>query len=139
MTVLHSLNSGFRSLIWQIAFPVFFVGNLDARLANSCAFTDPPEAQSSEISQYFLVKSFETGKWAAETCSACTACTSISRRGAPPRQCAALAQSVEHIIRNDGVRGSNPLSGTTHSQNRECDSEARISAAFGLATVHVGY
>ena len=28
-------------------------------------------------------------------------------------KCAALAQSVEHIIRNDGVRGSNPLSGTT--------------------------
>ncbi len=27
-------------------------------------------------------------------------------------KCAALAQSVEHIIRNDGVRGSNPLSGT---------------------------
>ena len=25
---------------------------------------------------------------------------------------AALAQLVEHIIRNDGVRGSNPLSGT---------------------------
>ena len=30
-----------------------------------------------------------------------------------PAKCAALAQSVEHIIRNDGVRGSNPLSGTT--------------------------
>ena len=30
-------------------------------------------------------------------------------------KCAALAQSVEHIIRNDGVRGSNPLSGTTTS------------------------
>jgi hypothetical protein len=29
------------------------------------------------------------------------------------RECAALAQLVEHIIRNDGVRGSNPLSGTT--------------------------
>jgi hypothetical protein len=27
---------------------------------------------------------------------------------------AALAQVVEHIIRNDGVRGSSPLSGTTH-------------------------
>ena len=26
---------------------------------------------------------------------------------------AALAQSVEHIIRNDGVTGSNPVSGTT--------------------------
>jgi hypothetical protein len=29
------------------------------------------------------------------------------------RRWAALAQLVEHIIRNDGVRGSNPLSGTT--------------------------
>jgi hypothetical protein len=26
---------------------------------------------------------------------------------------AALAQSVEHIIRNDGVVGSNPISGTS--------------------------
>ncbi len=31
------------------------------------------------------------------------------------RSYAALAQVVEHIIRNDGVRGSSPLSGTTHS------------------------
>jgi hypothetical protein len=30
-----------------------------------------------------------------------------------PRWRAALAQSVEHIIRNDGVRCSNHLSGTT--------------------------
>ena len=29
------------------------------------------------------------------------------------RSYAALAQVVEHIIRNDGVRGSSPLSGTT--------------------------
>lgn len=34
------------------------------------------------------------------------------------RRNAALAQLVEHIIRNDGVRGSNPLSGTTHSRPR---------------------
>ena len=27
-------------------------------------------------------------------------------------QCAAIAQPVEHIIRNDGVRGSNPFCGT---------------------------
>ncbi len=32
----------------------------------------------------------------------------------PFRAYAALAQVVEHIIRNDGVRGSSPLSGTTH-------------------------
>ena len=31
---------------------------------------------------------------------------------------AALAQSVEHIIRNDGVRGSNPLSGTNLSTGK---------------------
>ena len=31
----------------------------------------------------------------------------------PFRSYAALAQVVEHIIRNDGVRGSSPLSGTT--------------------------
>jgi hypothetical protein len=30
-------------------------------------------------------------------------------------QIAALAQSVEHIIRNDGVVGSNPISGTSFS------------------------
>ncbi len=29
---------------------------------------------------------------------------------------AALAQSVEHIIRNDGVTGSNPVSGTILSE-----------------------
>ena len=33
------------------------------------------------------------------------------------RSSAALAQSVEHIIRNDGVRCSNHLSGTTFFQN----------------------
>ena len=32
-----------------------------------------------------------------------------------PGSRAALAQSVEHIIRNDGVTGSNPVSGTTAS------------------------
>ena len=48
---------------------------------------------------------------------------SISRRGIIPRQCAALAQSVEHIIRNDGVRGSNPLSGTTHSRDCQTDGD----------------
>ena len=37
-----------------------------------------------------------------------------TRRAAGNRQrSAALAQSVEHIIRNDGVTGSNPVSGTT--------------------------
>ena len=41
------------------------------------------------------------------------------RLGPPHRQpqgrqiCAALAQLVEHIIRNDGVTGSSPVSGTT--------------------------
>ena len=30
-----------------------------------------------------------------------------------PARHAALAQLVEHIIRNDGVTGSNPVSGTT--------------------------
>jgi hypothetical protein len=31
----------------------------------------------------------------------------------PPKTSAALAQPVEHIIRNDGVVGSNPISGTS--------------------------
>jgi hypothetical protein len=35
-----------------------------------------------------------------------------------PKPSAALAQSVEHIIRNDGVVGSNPISGTSfHNKN----------------------
>ena len=74
---LHSPNCVRRSLICQIAFPVFFVGNLDAKMADSCAFGDPQEAWKSEIFQYFLVNLPRTGKWAAETCGACTACTSI--------------------------------------------------------------
>jgi hypothetical protein len=34
---------------------------------------------------------------------------------APLRKRAAIAQSVEHIIRNDGVAGSNPVCGTSFS------------------------
>ena len=38
----------------------------------------------------------------------------ISPKPVPvPVSNAALAQVVEHIIRNDGVRGSSPLSGTS--------------------------
>src|SRR4051812_47376761 len=37
-------------------------------------------------------------------------------RGAPSPGNAALAQLVEHIIRNDGVNGSSPLSGTGGNQ-----------------------
>ncbi len=36
------------------------------------------------------------------------------------RAIAALAQLVEHIIRNDGVRGSNPLSGTSFNHLDVC-------------------
>ena len=35
-----------------------------------------------------------------------------SGSGLQSMRSAALAQSVEHIIRNDGVTGSNPVSGT---------------------------
>ena len=45
------------------------------------------------------------------------------------RRRAALAQLVEHIIRNDGVTGSNPVSGTTFSQGK---SDAINGKAFRL-------
>ena len=51
----------------------------------------------------------------------------ISRKYA--RQ-AALAQVVEHIIRNDGVRGSSPLSGTTQSLKIRLAPGAGDKAAF---------
>ncbi len=40
------------------------------------------------------------------------------RPGPGPGDAAALAQLVEHIIRNDGVTGSNPVSGTTTSTKK---------------------
>ena len=43
---------------------------------------------------------------------------------ANPSRSAALAQVVEHIIRNDGVRGSSPLSGTTTFSLDFCGIEA---------------
>ena len=54
-----------------------------------------------------------------------------TRPRAGSRQCsAALAQSVEHIIRNDGVRGSNPLSGTNPSAGK--------SSGLGGSTFRLG-
>ncbi len=41
---------------------------------------------------------------------------------------AALAQLVEHRIRNAGARGSNPLSGTTHFPVSE-----RLCTCFDMA------
>ena len=40
---------------------------------------------------------------------------------------AAVAQLVEHVIRNDGVGGSSPLSGTTFSSQIERDQIGRVS------------
>ena len=74
--------------------------------------------QDSAIFQFFLVNLPRTGKWAAETSGHCTACTSTFALRARPtgiraaRRDAALAQSVEHIIRNDGVTCSSHVSGT---------------------------
>jgi hypothetical protein len=42
---------------------------------------------------------------------------------------AALAQLVEHIIRNDGVTGSNPVSGTTFLARKIRD--ILVNRAFG--------
>ena len=49
---------------------------------------------------------------------------------------AALAQLVEHIIRNDGVTGSSPVSGTTTLSSR---MSAECLADEGLAWVARGY
>ncbi len=74
--------------------------------------------QDFAIFQFFLVNLPRTGKWAAETSGPCTACTSTFALRARPtgiraaRRDAALAQSVEHIIRNDGVTCSSHVSGT---------------------------
>ena len=40
-------------------------------------------------------------------------CLQCPRPGAITARVAAIAQPVEHIIRNDGVGGSNPSCGTT--------------------------
>ena len=40
---------------------------------------------------------------------------------------AAVAQLVEHVIRNDGVGGSSPLSGTTSPSQIERDQIGRVS------------
>ena len=44
------------------------------------------------------------------------------------QQCesAALAQLVEHIIRNDGVTGSSPVSGTIHGRGRKAPSPLQL-------------
>ena len=44
---------------------------------------------------------------------------------------AALAQLVEHIIRNDGATGSSPVSGTTHSRNRPMSSLSGLAGSRG--------
>ena len=42
------------------------------------------------------------------------------------RESAALAQLVEHIIRNDGVTGSSPVSGTIHGRGRKAPSPLQL-------------
>ena len=42
-----------------------------------------------------------------------------------PAQVAAIAQPVEHIIRNDGVAGSNPACGTTSQRSATTHRLAR--------------
>ena len=54
---------------------------------------------------------------------------------------AALAQSVEHIIRNDGVTGSNPVSGTIPFSREIRDIEPKCccaEAAFGAGQAGFG-
>ncbi len=47
------------------------------------------------------------------------------------RRRAALAQLVEHIIRNDGVTGSNPVSGTMLFSRQSCDLQRNGLPAGG--------
>jgi hypothetical protein len=48
--------------------------------------------------------------------NACISAMQIAGRTQITRRIAALAQVVEHIIRNDGVAGSSPASGTIYLQ-----------------------
>ena len=52
------------------------------------------------------------------------------------RDCAALAQLVEHIIRNDGVTGSNPVSGTTSFSLVFCGFEANVLLIEGRSLAY---
>ncbi len=51
---------------------------------------------------------------------------------------AALAQLVEHIIRNDGVRGSNPLSGTIYPFKTESYKELRFAQKDMISPGYLG-
>ena len=51
---------------------------------------------------------------------------------APLRKRAAIAQSVEHIIRNDGVAGSNPVCGTSFFNDLALQSDGSIFLAHHL-------
>lgn len=48
---------------------------------------------------------------------------------APLRKRAAIAQSVEHIIRNDGVAGSNPVCGTSFFNDLDISSPGQTFLA----------
>ena len=70
-------------------------------------------------------------RWGAfATSGPCLQCEGL---GAITARVAAIAQPVEHIIRNDGVGGSNPSCGTTVFTNQKLVSSAleRTSAQLG--------
>jgi hypothetical protein len=52
-----------------------------------------------------------------------------------PARSAAIAQLVEHVIRNDGVTGSNPVCGTSlfESENKSGNLAKRAPAPSKLA------
>ena len=54
---------------------------------------------------------------------------------------AGIAQLVEHLICNQGVTGSNPVSGTIPPQPRHCGNDCKtiIVALPGLIQDHMQY
>jgi hypothetical protein len=62
-------------------------------------------------------------------------CLHCPRPGAITARVAAIAQPVEHIIRNDGVGGSNPSCGTTLQTLMLCMKRKVVGQFLNLALV----